>query len=513
MSKITPTIHISIAKAIKNIVSQIETNIYLIGIGERPISLDICGPPGLGKTSIFKHIADNYRFDVTNENGVVEKRKIRLISKNAGQFADEADVAGILTERFFWKLKGTPLKQLQMMQYKNEFGDADEEYYKQQVFKLKDTLILPRGITPYFSYLYEATGKTRMGYSIPTWLPSEVVNSDESSDTKYIDVILFDDVTRANDTALNALMPLILERKTISYSLPKYSMIFTTSNPDDGDSKVSALDIAQTTRFVQYHIKFSQIAWDAWALQKESFTNTIYVFLKNNPELINTTVGEKIFNPRVWENINNTLILDILALERCQSRNDLNYNKIRDVILDKLSESTNTLVSESLRKFLSNNFINIPSMTEFMETWSDAQVKSWMGTHIGVQNSNMNLGLSLVVSDKIFQHIKTSYLSPGKTFNTELFNRFIRLFWEKHMQGTSKTLGQTVSLDYLAEAHNVLLAKRVSSLINIGYDSTGAPISQGSKKWKSLEKIIMNPLVTAKLTNMATDEFFESFSI
>ena len=80
---------------------------------------------------------------------------------------------------------------------------------------------------------YRQTGKTRMTYAKPSWVPEYNENGT---------ILLLDDFNRASSTLLNATMEIILEQQYISWSLPKKTTVVVTQNPDDGCYNVQAQD-------------------------------------------------------------------------------------------------------------------------------------------------------------------------------------------------------------------------------------------------------------------------------
>ena len=137
---------------------------------------------------------------------------------------------------------------------------------------------------------YRQTGKTRMGYAKPAWVP-------EYNDKGTI--VLFDDYNRANDAILKAAMDLILEQKYISWSLPKRTTIVITQNPDNGSYNVQSQDEAQEGRYLNYSTEFDLDAWAAWAEKTKLDGRCINFILNYANELFGSDEdGNHICNPR-----------------------------------------------------------------------------------------------------------------------------------------------------------------------------------------------------------------------
>jgi hypothetical protein len=137
---------------------------------------------------------------------------------------------------------------------------------------------------------YRQTGKTRMSYAKPSWVPEYDENGT---------ILLMDDYNRASSTLLNAAMEIILDQQYISWSLPKKTTIVVTQNPDDGSYNVQAQDDAQIGRFVNYQTDFSVNPWMEWAEKAGidgrciNFVATYYNELFSADEQ-----GNRICNPR-----------------------------------------------------------------------------------------------------------------------------------------------------------------------------------------------------------------------
>ena len=137
---------------------------------------------------------------------------------------------------------------------------------------------------------YKITGRTRMSYAKPAWVPEYNENGT---------ILNLDDYSRANSQLLQATMELILTQKYVSWNLPKKTTIVITSNPDDGTSNVSSLDSAQRTRFMNYNIEFDIDSWIRWAEENNIDSRCITFVASYFSELFNLDEeGNSICNPR-----------------------------------------------------------------------------------------------------------------------------------------------------------------------------------------------------------------------
>lgn len=104
---------------------------------------------------------------------------------------------------------------------------------------------------------YEFTGRSRMSYAPPAWLPRE----ENPNGT----IVFLDDFNRCNSLIINTVMEIINEGKYISWELPKYTTIALSSNPDDGQNNVVSMDSAILSRYIDFNIRFDIDNFAEWA--------------------------------------------------------------------------------------------------------------------------------------------------------------------------------------------------------------------------------------------------------
>ena len=218
----------------------INNNRHLVAKGVRPISMEIVGNAGLGKTSIVEQVC--------------EKQGLQMVKLSLSQMEDIGDLVGFPVREFLLK--------------KDDKGKwVDENAYD---FHINNG--------------WEPTGKHRTSNCIPEWLSKVKPGSGF--------VLLLDDYSRADNRFMQACMEL-LDRQTYgTWSLPPDSHIILTSNPDDGDYFVTQLDPAQKTRFTSVKIKFDKECWAEWAENADIDTRCINFLLKY-PELIENAASNK----------------------------------------------------------------------------------------------------------------------------------------------------------------------------------------------------------------------------
>lgn len=225
----------------------IDSNKKLQEKGRKPISLEIKGVAGLGKTSAILQLC--------------QEKEMDLVKINLAQIEEIGDLVGF------------PIKEFEICHTKT--GDckwADEVAY---------TSFLTQG--------YSATGRHRMAYAPPEWIQGKTHSNGG--------VLLLDDWTRADMRFIQACMELIDRQQYISWSLPKGWSIMLTSNPSDSaDYIVTDIDDAQKTRFMSVELKFDKDCWATWAESKIDGRCINFVLL--NDDILKKS---KTVNPRVLE--------------------------------------------------------------------------------------------------------------------------------------------------------------------------------------------------------------------
>lgn len=91
---------------------------------------------------------------------------------------------------------------------------------------------------------------------------------------------------------MQATMEILDRQEYISWKLPKNCNIILTSNPDNGQYQVNALDKAQQTRFLKFEMTFNLDNWLEWAYLNGIDERCIN-FMIQHYELINESI-----NPR-----------------------------------------------------------------------------------------------------------------------------------------------------------------------------------------------------------------------
>lgn len=230
----------------------LDNNKQLEDKGLSPIAIGVEGEAGVGKTSIIEETA--------------KERNMTLVKVNLAQLEEIGDLIGL------------PLKEYEVAWIENG--------------KIKDKRWVPETQTKNMDIRLKLTGKIRMSYAPPAWLP---MNENPNGT-----IVFLDDYTRANSMFMQATMEIINTATYISWKLPKYTSIVLSSNPDDGQFSVSSLDNAQKTRFINFNVKFSIEEWAKWAEEAEIDGRAINFELYYGNEIFKKHNNIQTVNPRSY---------------------------------------------------------------------------------------------------------------------------------------------------------------------------------------------------------------------
>lgn len=149
---------------------------------------------------------------------------------------------------------------------------------KEHEMKGKDNAIrwvVEGAIPQYIQGGFKPTGEKRMTHAAPEWIHGKEAPM----------ILLLDDYSRASEKFIQATMTLLETQCYNNWCLPKGSMIILTSNPDNGQYSVSAMDGAQKTRVINVNFKFDVDVWARYA-EKTGIDSRCINFLLLHPELM-----------------------------------------------------------------------------------------------------------------------------------------------------------------------------------------------------------------------------------
>jgi hypothetical protein len=216
----------------------IANNRYLQEQGKSPVSVEVIGESGIGKTSAIIQLA--------------KEQNLNFVKLNLAQIEEIGDLVGF------------PIRQFEV-EINNEKTWVDEHAFDE-----------------YLKLGYKSTGQNRMSYCPPEW----IANKEKGG------ILLLDDWNRADVRFIQAIMELIDRQQYVSWSLPKDWHIILTANPDNGDYLVNSIDNAQKTRFISVNLKFDIDCWGKWA-EENDIDGRCINFLLMHPELVTKDVNSR----------------------------------------------------------------------------------------------------------------------------------------------------------------------------------------------------------------------------
>lgn len=118
-------------------------------------------------------------------------------------------------------------------------------------------------------------GQKQSQLAPPAWIPQQDGPG----------ILLMDDFNRADDRILRGIMPLLLQKEMVSWSLPKNWIIILTANPDGSNYAVTPVDDALLSRMLHLHMVFDAKSWALWA-EKQGLPGQGIDFMLQHPALI-----------------------------------------------------------------------------------------------------------------------------------------------------------------------------------------------------------------------------------
>ena len=216
----------------------VENNRFLQSQGKLPVSTEVIGESGIGKTSAIVQLA--------------KELDLNFVKLNLAQIEEIGDLVGF------------PIRQFEVKDDKETIW-IDEHAFEE-----------------YLKLGYKSTGQNRMSYCPPEWIANKPNGG----------ILLLDDWNRADIRFIQAVMELIDRQQYISWSLPKDWHIILTANPDNGDYLVNSIDNAQKTRFISVQLKYDIDCWAKWA-EENSIDGRCINFLLMHPELVTKDVNSR----------------------------------------------------------------------------------------------------------------------------------------------------------------------------------------------------------------------------
>ena len=412
---------------VKNLINYtIDNNNKLQEDGKTPIAIALEASAGIGKTSVVKQVA--------------EERNMGFTKLNLAQLDEAGDLIGFPVTEYECQIA---------KRFKDEDGNIKTKVLPGTVWltaKQLDTMDKNTAV--------KQTGKTRMGYAKPAWVP-------EYNDNGTI--CLLDDYVRASPQLLQACMDLILEQKYVSWSLPEKTTIILTNNADDGSNNVSSLDEAQRTRFLNFDVAFDTNAWMEWAENAGIDGRCINFVASYSDELFSADEeGNRICNPRSfvmfanmisgikdWDNQENLAFISTIA-KGCFKDEGSKFssmftafirNKMHLLIQPKeiLLGSWSTVKDKLEATLYDTNGSYRPDLASLLERRFSNFVGAWLDSKEQTPIAK--------VKDRILDFMD----NQNRLFTQDLFFHMVKTITAKHKNQTNKLLFEPRIAKLLAE--------------------------------------------------------------
>ena len=412
---------------VKNLINYtIDNNNKLQEDGKTPIAIALEASAGIGKTSVVKQVA--------------EERNMGFTKLNLAQLDEAGDLIGFPVTEYECQIA---------KRFKDEDGNIKTKVLPGTVWltaKQLDTMDKNTAV--------KQTGKTRMGYAKPAWVP-------EYNDNGTI--CLLDDYVRASPQLLQACMDLILEQKYVSWSLPEKTTIILTNNADDGSNNVSSLDEAQRTRFLNFDVAFDTNAWMEWAENAGIDGRCINFVASYSDELFSADEeGNRICNPRSfvmfanmisgikdWDNQENLAFISTIA-KGCFKDEGSKFssmftafirNKMHLLIQPKeiLLGNWSTVKDKLEATLYDTNGSYRPDLASLLERRFSNFVGAWLDSKEQTPIAK--------VKDRILDFMD----NQNRLFTQDLFFHMVKTITAKHKNQTNKLLFEPRIAKLLAE--------------------------------------------------------------
>lgn len=243
----------------------ITNNRFLQKQGKLPVSIEVLGESGIGKTSTVQQIAEAHDLD--------------YVKLNLAQIEELGDLVGYPTRQFqmYKEVEVDSAKKNNDLAYGAQSAASNDltKLAPNKITKKVGSWVNELAVDSYLQNGYKMTGKNRMSYCTPEWI----------ADKKKGGILLLDDWNRADQRFIQAVMELIDRQTYISWKLPEDWHIVLTANPDNGDYMVNSIDAAQKTRFITANLQFDVEVWARWA-ESVGIDGRCINFLLMHPELV-----------------------------------------------------------------------------------------------------------------------------------------------------------------------------------------------------------------------------------
>ena len=176
----------------------ITNNRYLQESGKSPVSIEVVGESGIGKTSTIVELA--------------KENNLKFVKLNLAQIEELGDLVGFPVRQFqMYKEKTVAVKQqndISMVTAAQRSAGSSFANLGKTVTKKVGQWVDELAVQEYLKQGFKMTGKNRMSYCAPEWI----------ADAKEGGILLLDDWNRADTRFIQAVMELIDRQTYISWT-------------------------------------------------------------------------------------------------------------------------------------------------------------------------------------------------------------------------------------------------------------------------------------------------------
>lgn len=349
----------------------LDNNKRLVDEGQTPISVGLEGEAGLGKTQSVKQIA--------------AERNMTIRTINLSELEEIGDLCGF------------PIKECEVAWIENG--------------QVKDKRWIPESQTKNLDSRLKLTGRVRMAYAPPAWLPTE--------DNPNGVILYLDDFNRANSMFMQAIMTLICEGTYISWSLPKYTTVVLSSNPDNGAYNVTSLDDAMLSRFCNFKVKFSVEEWAKWAEGAGIEGKGINFALLYGEELFKMHHNQQIANARSYTNF-----IKSISGMKDWSKVD-NLAMIQQISKGCFLRDTDNIIGNLFTTFIANKLDKLIQPKDMIELkWETLEPKMRECVY---DNGNFRPDIASILTIRLMNYILYLFSIKGAIKENVVYDRILEI--------------------------------------------------------------------------------------
>jgi len=375
----------------------IDNNRHLEDTDQTPIAISFEGQPGIGKTQLVEQVA--------------KKRNMGFVKLSLHELEEVGDLIGY------------PMKEFMLRNRKTG----------------KTTWVSEAMLDSVNNEVWGKTGKTQMGYAKPAWVPSE----ENPNGT----ILLLDDYARSSQMMIQATMELINTGRYVSWSLPKYTNIVLTANPDNGEFNVQTMDAAQRNRYVSYDLEFNIDDWARWAEGANLDNRAINFAISYAHELFHPNNNVTIATPRGY----------VTFCKAISGIKDWGSELKRIMLISKgcFSDKDNA-VGKIFSMFINNHYDKLISPKDILTgSWNIVKPKL-VSAMWGDNGTDYRTTVASLLATRIANWVDAYFSKPGyvsapinerlteiiesKLFSEDLMFFIIKSVVSKHPKATAKLL-------------------------------------------------------------------------